>query len=64
MLGRVLAVDYAVALVGEAASALMTGLLQDKGMSPSEVSGLLSYIAGFFFLVWSIYGIRCKLTKE
>lgn len=58
MLGRVMAVDYALALTSEASSAMLAGTLLDLPQTPYQVSIVLSYIATFFFIVWVLYGIR------
>lgn len=58
MLGRVMAVDYALALTSEASSAMLAGILLDLPQSPYQVSIVLSYIATFLFIVWVLYGIR------
>jgi len=59
MLGRVIAVDYALALTGESLSAMIVGVVQDKlHYSAMEVSLIMGYIALFTFTVWMIY--RCS----
>ena len=57
-MGRVLAVDYAFALLTESFSALLCGVLQDHvGLSPEQVSFLMAVIGGVVVIVWSIYHI-------
>ncbi len=56
MLGRVMAVDYGLALTGESLSAMLVGILQDKwGMSAMEVCLYMGYIAMFLFILWFVY---------
>ena len=63
MLGRVLAVDYALALLAEALSAFYAGLLIDKGgLSAYEVSFVLAIETLGFTLLWTVYTIY--LVKE
>ena len=58
MLGRVLAVDYALALLAESLSAYICGILIDRaGLSPHEVSFVLTIISLVLTLVWSLYHI-------
>jgi MFS family permease len=55
-LGRVSAMDYALALVGEASSALVTGRLRDAaGWSPEQVCAWLAGLGAFFCLGWLWY---------
>jgi hypothetical protein len=61
MLGRVMAVDYALATLCEAISAMCGGLLQDKaGWSPEAVSYTMSIIAISTLILWTKYffGVR------
>jgi hypothetical protein len=55
-MGRVLAVDYALGLSTEAFSALVSGILQDKGgLSAEQVSIIMSAIGAAVFCAWSFY---------
>ncbi|KAL7522845.1 hypothetical protein ACHAWX_007563 [Stephanocyclus meneghinianus] len=61
MLGRVMAVDYALATLCEAISAMCGGLLQDKaGWSPESVSYTMSMVALSTLVLWARYffGVR------
>ena len=56
LLGRVMAIDYALALLTEAASAYTCGVLVDRvGFSASDVSLVMAIIAAFFTVVWGSY---------
>eukprot|EP00581_Thalassiosira_minuscula_P014752 CAMPEP_0183721264 /NCGR_PEP_ID=MMETSP0737-20130205/13593_1 /TAXON_ID=385413 /ORGANISM="Thalassiosira miniscula, Strain CCMP1093" /LENGTH=530 /DNA_ID=CAMNT_0025951243 /DNA_START=101 /DNA_END=1693 /DNA_ORIENTATION=+ len=56
MLGRVMAVDYALATLSEAFSAICAGVLQDNaGMSAEKVSFLEALLAIGAIAVWTIY---------
>jgi MFS family permease len=55
-MGRVLAVNYALALSTEAFSALMAGVLQDHaGMSAEQVSLVMAFIGIIVLALWSCY---------
>ena len=55
MLGRVAVVEYSLATLGEALSAISGGVLQDHaGMSAEEVSVLMGTLAAFMMVVWGI----------
>jgi MFS family permease len=55
-LGRVLAVDYALALGTEACSALLAGILQDRAKFTAEqVSLVMAGIALLLFTSWTFY---------
>lgn len=57
-MGRVLAVDYALALLTESFSALLCGVLQDHvGLSPEHVSLMMAATGGVVVIMWSIYHI-------
>ena len=64
LLGRVRAIDVAGALFGEAFSALGGGLLMDKkGISPENLSIMISVVAMGCFVLWSpIIGFRTPKT--
>ena len=58
-LGRVSSMDYGVALLGEAASALMTGRLRDAvHWSPEQVCACLSALGFLFTAAWTVYTCR------
>jgi len=58
MLGRVVALDYAIAEFSEGATAVLAGVLQDKyGMSPQAVALVMAAIAAFFCVVWLTYHV-------
>ena len=64
MLGRVMAVDYGLALTGESLSALIVGILQDRmGMSAMKVSSFMGYIAVFMFVLWLAYRLHGPKLK-
>lgn len=59
MLGRVIAVDYALAMLSESVSALMGGVLQDDaGMSAAQVSFIMAMAAMATLVIWSVYFSR------
>ncbi|KAL7451364.1 hypothetical protein ACHAWC_003201 [Mediolabrus comicus] len=59
MLGRVSAVDYALATFSEALSALLGGVLQDDvGMSAAQVSLVMALVASATLVIWIIYFAR------
>lgn len=59
MLGRVVAVDYALAMLSESVSALMGGVLQDDaGMSAAQVSFIMAMAAMATLVIWSVYFSR------
>ena len=58
MLGRVVAIDYGLALAAEALSAVVAALLQDRyNVSPREVSMMMGGEAIFFLVLWFCYRI-------
>jgi MFS family permease len=63
MLGRVVAVDYAIATLSEALSALLAGLLQDNaGISAANVSLSMALVASATLVIWIIYFSRVSST--
>jgi hypothetical protein len=64
MMGRVLATDYALALLAEALSAVYCGVLIDHGLSAYRVSFLLAILGLFFTLGWSVYHISGHGAKK
>jgi MFS family permease len=59
MLGRVVAVDYALAMLSESVSALLGGVLQDDaGMSAAQVSLIMAIVSLITLLIWGIYFSR------
>ena len=62
MLGRVMAVDYALATLGEAFSALCGGMLQDEmRLSPEQVSLLMALVAVAILSIWAIYLVMARV---
>jgi hypothetical protein len=55
MFGRVSSIEFALAILGEAASALVAGLLQDLGWDAEEVCLLLSAFGTFLASLWAFY---------
>ena len=48
--------DYGLALVGEAVSALLTGRLRDAaGWSPEQVCAWLATLGAIFTITWAVY---------
>jgi predicted MFS family arabinose efflux permease len=63
MLRRVVAVDYALATLSEALSALLAGLLQDNsGISAANVSLIMALVASATLVIWIIYFSRVSTT--
>lgn len=58
MLGRVLAIDYALALLTEASTAYLCGILQDiYSFSANSVCNVMGSIGLFIFFCWAIFHI-------
>ena len=58
MLGRVLAVDYGLALLSEATAAAIAGLLLDNlSLSPMQVSLIMGILGGSFFVSWLLFAM-------
>jgi predicted MFS family arabinose efflux permease len=55
MFGRLSSIEYALAVLGEAASALGVGILQDLGWDAEEVCLLLSVLGTFLASIWAFY---------
>lgn len=55
MLGRVTALEYALALFGEGASAVAAGLLQDYGFDTEEVTLMLAIGGTVLMFLWAYY---------
>lgn len=56
MLGRVMSIDYALATLSEAFSAMVGGVVQDRlDLSAENVSFLMSLVGFATFIIWSIY---------
>jgi len=56
MLGRVMSIDYALATLSEAFSAMVGGVAQDRlDLSAENVSFLMSLVGFATFIIWSIY---------
>ena len=61
MLGRVLSIDYSLALLSEAFSAYLAGRLRDDaGLSIEEVSFVLGSLAATTLAIWVIYHCQGK----
>ena len=54
MLGRISSIDFAIALLGEAASAMFAGFGQDYGLSAQQVSFTLSGVGMFWGVLWTV----------
>ena len=56
MLGRVMAVDYALSTLSEAAAVIGVGLLLDyAGLSPESVSFIMACVAVVALILWMVY---------
>jgi MFS family permease len=55
MFGRVSSIEFALAVLGEVASALGAGMLQDIGWDAEEVCLLFSALGTFLFALWAYY---------
>jgi uncharacterized membrane protein len=63
MLGRVMALDYALATLSEAIAAMAGGLLQDKAkLTPESVSFIMGLVAVTTLLLWALYFYRVRST--
>lgn len=63
MLGRVMALDYALATLSEAIAAMVGGLLQDKAkLTPEKVSFIMGLVAVTTLLLWALYFFRVRST--
>jgi len=60
MLGRVTAMDYALALTGEGASAVVAGVLQDRGLDAEGVTLRLAIFGTLLTLLWTFYHFSGK----
>jgi hypothetical protein len=57
-----MAVDYALATLSEAISAMSGGLLQDKaGMSAENISSVMTLIAIVTLVLWAVYFCRVRM---
>ena len=64
LLGRVSAVDLALALTGESVSALVAGLLEDAGWTADQVAFLLSGAAMLLACVWALWSRQFLLQPH
>eukprot|EP00984_Skeletonema_dohrnii_P031236 scaffold23476_cov83-Skeletonema_dohrnii-CCMP3373.AAC.1 len=65
MLGRVVAVDYALAMLSESASALLGGVLQDDArMTAAQVSLLMAIVASATLVIWGMYFSRVRNDRH
>ncbi len=56
MLGRIVATEFGLAMLTEAASAMLAGILQDNyHLSPDEVTYVMAGSSLFFFVLWLAY---------
>ena len=55
LLGRILALEFGLSMLTDAAAATLTGHLKDRGYTPSQLSSGVGAVSGLFFCVWSIY---------
>jgi predicted MFS family arabinose efflux permease len=63
MLGRVMALDYALATLSEAIAAMAAGLLQDDAeLTPESVSFIMALIAVITLFMWALYFCRVQST--
>ncbi|KAL3782140.1 hypothetical protein ACHAWO_007500 [Cyclotella atomus] len=63
MLGRVMALDYALATLSEAIAAMAAGLLQDNAeLTPESVSFIMALIAVITLFMWALYFCRVQST--
>ena len=64
LLGRISSIDFAIALLGEAASAMFAGLGQDYGLSAQQISFVLSGVGMFWGIIWTIATICHRHYKH
>ena len=63
MLGRISSIDFAIALLGEAASAMFAGFGQDYGMSAQQIALVLSGVGLFWGVLWTTATIYHRHQK-
>ena len=62
MLGRVMAVDYALSTLSEAVAVIAGGLLLDiAGLSPYHVSFIMAILALATMIMWTVYFYRVRV---
>lgn len=61
-----MAVEWAMATLSEALSAVLAGVMQDAaGLSAQQVSLLVSAVGALFFVLWFVYdGCGCGAASE
>ena len=65
MLGRVLSIDYSLALASESLSALLAGVLQDSfGLTAMQVSTVFAIVGFFTFGLWLWYRIHVSSSTK
>jgi MFS family permease len=64
MLGRISSIDFAIALLCEAASAMFAGVAQDYGMSAQQIAFVLSGLGVFWGVIWSLATIYHRQYKR
>ena len=57
ILGRVLALDFALMMIFDCVTAYVTGVLLDAGVTKHEIAAVVSVVAASFLLLWSIYHV-------
>ena len=65
MLGRVLSIDYGLALASESLSAMLAGILQDSfSLTAMQVSAVFATIGFFSFGLWLRYRIQVNSSTK
>ena len=64
LLGRISSIDFATALLCEAASAMFAGFGQDYGMSAQKISFVLSGVGLFWGLIWTSATLYHRQYKQ
>ena len=65
MLGRVLSVDYGLALASESLSAVLAGVLQDNyGLNANQVSAIFAIVGFMVFGIWLLYRIHLSTSTK
>ena len=54
-MGRVLALEYSLAKIGEAGVAFIAGSLEDVGYTKNDIAYMSAWIGFVLFTVWSTY---------
>jgi MFS family permease len=64
LLGRISSIDFAIALLCEAASAMFAGFGQDYGMSAQQISFVLSGVGLFWGVIWTLATILHRQRRQ